>query len=307
MDKKYKIIIAISIVAIVLGSVIAYKYIQKHSKEVLILATTTSLYDSGLLEYLEPIFEEKYNIELHIISTGTGIAIQYAENGDVDVLLIHDKAREEKFVQEEHGINRRSIAYNYFIIIGAKDDHAKIKNLTPEDAFKKIKDEGTKNSAIKFISRGDESGTHSKEKAIWKNAGYNYSKDINGNWYLSAGKGMGETLRMANELSAYTLTDIGTFLSYEGKLELVPLVEKGASLLNVYSVIAVNPSKHNNVNIKMANNFITFLMSNETQELIDNFGVKKYEQQLFHSLVGDEKYKNVGATWDECNNYTLKT
>jgi tungstate transport system substrate-binding protein len=293
--------IAIAIVACVPVAAFYLASAPPAQKQTLVLATTTSLYDTGLLEHLEPKFEEKYNVELYIISAGTGIALEYAERGDVDLLIIHDRAREDKFVEDGYGLNRRCIAYNYFLIVGPADDPAGIKAMNHADAFRKIMEEGIKNSELSFVSRGDNSGTHAREKLIWRNAGYNYEKvRSSGPWYVEAGKGMGATLLMVSEISAYTLTDLGTFLTFAGELDLVPLVEKGDILLNVYGAIAVNPKVHTDVNIEMANNFINFLMSEETQRMIGEYGVDEYGTPLFYPVAG--KCKEVGCpTWVECS------
>ena len=248
------------------------------------VATTTRLYDTGLWSYLEPMFEEKYNVALDILSLGSGAAFEYAKRGDVDVLTIHDKANEEKFIADGYGVQRVLFAYNYFLIVGPESDPAGIKGLSPEDAFKKL----YQSASASFISRGDESGTHGKEKAIWKKAGYDYDNQVRkaGAWYVESGSGMGPTLLMANEKQGYTLTDIGTFLSYTGKLNLVPVVDKGSILLNVYSVIVVNPEKNPGVNAEMAENMVNFLTSPEVQKLIGEYGVKQYGSQLFTPCAG---------------------
>jgi tungstate transport system substrate-binding protein len=250
------------------------------------VATTTSLYDTGLWSYLEPMFEKEYNVELDILSLGSGAAFEYAKRGDVDVLTIHDKPNEETFIAEGYGVQRVPFAYNYFLIVGPAADPAGIKGLSPEDAFKKLMETGKGT----FVSRGDGSGTHSKEKTIWKAAGYDYEAVRKaGAWYVEGGKGMGPTLQMASEKQAYTLTDMGTYLSYKSKLELVPIVDKGSILLNVYSVIAVNPDKVTTVkNLEMANNLISFLTSAEIQKLIGNYGVKEYGLRLFTPCAGAE-------------------
>jgi tungstate transport system substrate-binding protein len=250
------------------------------------VATTTSLYDTGLWGYLEPMFEEEYGVELDILSAGSGIALEYGRRGDVDVITVHDKPNEEKFIAEGYGVERVPFAYNYFLIVGPAADPAGIKDMSPEDAFRKLYE----TASSKFISRGDDSGTHNKEKAIWASAGYNYEEvRTAGDWYVEAGKGMGPTLQMASEMQAYTLTDMGTYVSYKSKLELVPLVDKGDILLNVYSVIAVNPETVTTVkNLEMANNLIAFLTSPEIQELIGNYGVEEYGLQLFTPCAGAE-------------------
>jgi tungstate transport system substrate-binding protein len=254
-------------------------------KQRLKVATTTSLYDTGLWGYLEPMFEEKYGVEVDVLYAGTGIALEYGMRGDVDVITVHSKSREEQFVSEGYGIERVPFAYNYFLIVGPDNDPAGIKGMTPEDAFKKLFEVGTGS----FISRGDDSGTHGKEKAIWQAAGHEYEAvQQAGSWYIEAGRGMGPTLLMAKEKQAYTLTDMGTYLTYKGETGLVPIVDKGSILLNVYSVIAGNPEKNANIKAEMANNMVTFLTSPEIQELIGKYGVKDYGMQLFTPCAGAE-------------------
>jgi len=254
-------------------------------QERLQVATTTSLYDTGLWGYLEPIFEEEYGVEVDILSAGTGIALEYGKRGDVDVITVHSRTREEQFVAEGYGVERVPFAYNYFLIVGPAADPAGIKGLSPEEAFKKLFDSGSGS----FVSRGDDSGTHSKEKAIWKQVGYEYEAVREaGQWYIEVGRGMGPTLLMASEKQGYTLTDMGTFLSYKSQLDLVPIVDKGNILLNVYSAIAISPEKHPKTSIEMANNLIAFLTSPEIQELIGNYGVKEYGMQLFIPCAGVE-------------------
>lgn len=254
-------------------------------KERLRVATTTSLYDTGLWGYLEPKFEEEYGVELDIMYAGTGIALEYGRRGDVDAITIHSEPREEQFVAEGYGVKRVPFAYNYLLIIGPENDPAGIKDMSPENAFKKLMEL----ESAEFISRGDNSGTHGKEKAIWQAAGFNYETvQKAGRWYIETGRGMGPTLLMAGEKGAYTLTDIGTFLAYQGNLDLVPIVDKGDVLLNVYSVIAVNPERHPETNIQMANNLTDFLISPEIQELIGDYGVEQYGRQLFIPCAGTE-------------------
>lgn len=249
------------------------------------VATTSSLYDTGLWEYLEPKFEDKYGTKLHIFYAGTGIALEYGKRGDVDAVVIHDKPREEQFVAEGYGVERVPFAYNYFLIVGPPDDPADIKGLSPEDAFRKLMETGSGD----FVSRGDDSGTHAKEKAIWQAAGFGYEAvQQAGAWYIEAGRGMGPTLLMANEKNAYTLTDNGTFLACRSDLDLVPIVETGAVLLNVYSVIAINPERHPETNVEMANDLVYFLISPEIQGLIGNYGVAEYGVPLFMPCAGQE-------------------
>ena len=249
------------------------------------VATTTSLYDTGLWGYLEPMFEEKYGVELDVMYAGTGKALEYGRRGDVHIITVHSKARELEFIAEGYGVERVPFAYNYFLVVGPETDPAGIKGLTPEKAFEKLMDTGS----VSFVSRGDDSGTHSREKAIWAAAGYDYETVRGaGSWYIEAGTGMGATLMMASEKQAYTITDMGTYLAYKGKLELVPVVDKGGILLNVYSAIAVNADIAGEANFEMANNLITFLTSPDIQELIGNYGVKEYGMQLFTPCAGTE-------------------
>ncbi len=249
------------------------------------VATTTSLYDTGLWGYLEPMFEEQYGVELDVMYAGTGKALEYGQRGDVDIITVHSKAREEAFVADGYGVQRVPFAYNYFLIVGPSGDPAGIKGMLPEDAFKKLMETGSGS----FVSRGDDSGTHSKEKSIWKGAGYEYEAvQQAGTWYIEAGTGMGPALMMASEKQAYTLTDMGTYLAYKGKLELVPIVDKGSILLNVYSAIAVNPENVAGVKLDMANNLISFLISTEIQQLIGEYGVDEYGMQLFTPCAGAE-------------------
>ncbi len=264
------------------------------------LATTTSLQDSGLLDFIKQKFDEKYNVSLDVVSAGTGIAIQYGERGDVDVLMVHDKERELKFIKDGHGLERRCIAYNYFYIVGPKSDPAGIKDMNASAALAVIMEKGKADpSKIMFVSRGDGSGTHAREKLLWKAAGYNYSwVNTSGPWYIESGQGMGATLNMANEKQAYTLTDTSTFMAYQGNLTLVPLVENGADLLNVYVVMAVNPKKHPGVNCELANEFINYLVSDEGQQLIASYGQEKYGQSLFSPAKGNCAL--IGCSSAEC-------
>ena len=252
-----------------------------------IIATTTSLYDTGLWDELEPIFEEEYDIDLEVLYAGTGIALEYGMNGDVDAIAVHSKSREEAFVADGYGVERVPFAYNYFLIVGPESDPAGIEDMKPEDAFKKLM--GDPGSG-KFISRGDDSGTHGKEKAIWAAAGYDYDTEVigAGSWYIEAGSGMGPTLLKADELKTYTLTDTGTFLSYKGDVDLVPIVDQGSILLNVYSVIAGNSNNVSGVKGEMAQNMVNFLISDEIQKLIGKYGVDEYGMQLFIPCAGNE-------------------
>jgi len=229
----------------------------------LVLATTTSTYDSGLLDYLLPEFESEHNVKVEIIAVGTGQAIAIAEKGDADLILVHSRSSEGKFVAEAYGVNRRDVMYNDFVILGPENDPAGISGMTDAAAaFSRIAE-----AQASFASRGDESGTHSKEMAIWEKAGV----EPTGDWYLSLGQGMGATLTFADEKGAYTLADRGTYLSRQEGLKLSVLVEGDPILFNPYGVIAVNPEKWSHVSYELAMQFIEWLTSVDTQEKIGQF------------------------------------
>jgi tungstate transport system substrate-binding protein len=253
----------------------------------LVLATTTSTYNSGLLEVLNTEFQKKYGVLVEVHAVGTGAAIRMARDGEVDVVLVHARGKEDKFLEDGYGINRRNVMYNDFVIVGPKSDPAGIRGMkSAAEAFKKIAE-----AQAKFVSRGDNSGTHAKEQTIWKLAGITPS----GGWYEQTGQGMGKTLTIASEKQAYTLTDRGTFLAYKGKLDLEVLVEgpvKGGdpTLSNPYAVIAVNPKKYPDRNYELAMLYIGFLTSPEGQKLIADY--RKNGEQLFYpdALVDRENY-----------------
>jgi len=248
------------------------------------IATTTSLYDTGLWNALEDRFEQEQGIRLDILYAGTGIALEYGRRGDVDAVAVHAKATEEQFIADGYGIERVPFAYNYFVIVGPESDPAGIKGLSPEDAVKKLYETQTA-----FISRGDESGTHIKEKAIWKAAGFDYEAvTTSGAWYVEAGKGMGPTLQMAAEMEAYTMSDIGTFLAYKADTGLVTIVDSGSILLNVYSFIAINPDKVEGADAEKAQILADFLVSDEIQQFIEDYGKADYGTSLFTPCAGNE-------------------
>lgn len=281
------IVAAIASTASVAGTLY---YLQAFSRQKLVVATTTSLYDTGLLDEIEEHFEQKYPIDLCLISVGTGIAIQFAQRGDADMLLVHSPSQEIKFLQDNYGVNRKIIAYNFFQIIGPNNDPAQIEGLSITEALSKIVSEGRNTRAI-WISRGDNSGTHTKEKTLWNATGFDcaFLRDET-NWFKETGSGMGKTLIVANELKAYTLTDIGTFLAYnQGTSNLVPnlkaLVGEEAELINVYSAIAVNKTTNPNANFEAATTFTKFLISKEGQQIIENYGISAYAQPSFYPAV----------------------
>jgi tungstate transport system substrate-binding protein len=258
---------------------------------VLLIATTTSLEDTGLLAALESQYENITDVDVRVTAQGTGQSLETASRGDADLVMVHSPPLEEEFIAEGYGINERCFAYNYFEIVGPEADPAGIANMSPEEAFTAIYDAGQAGTeGVAFASRGDNSGTHNAEIALWESAGYNYTEDIQGAgaWYLETGSGMGETLTFANEQGAYTLTDKGTFLAFQTDLDLVPLVTEGEVLLNRYSAIAVNPDTVPGVNSEEAIAFIDWLVSDETKDFIGNFGVEEYGEALFTPLYPPE-------------------
>jgi tungstate transport system substrate-binding protein len=241
--------------------------------ESLTLATTTSTQDSGLLDRLVPLFREQTGIEVKVVAVGTGQALQLGRRGDADVLLVHDRDAEQQFVAEGFGVGRRPVMYNDFVLVGPPVDPAGVNGqASASKAFARMA-----RAEAPFVSRGDESGTHQKEKAIWKRAGV----APQGNWYVRAGAGMGQVLRMADEKHAYALTDRGTFLAQCRGLDLAVLCEGDPLLVNQYSVILVNPDKHTHVRREAARKFADFLLSAATQKVIADFGKDRFGQPLF--------------------------
>jgi tungstate transport system substrate-binding protein len=276
--KRKKII---SWMAFTLLLVTGSSMVQAQPKTI-ILATTTSTQDSGLLDVLIPAFEKKTGLFVKTIAVGSGQAMTMGQKGEADVLLVHSPDAEKKFVAEGYGINRRIIMHNDYIILGSPEDPAKLKGAKPTtEAFKKIA-----SAQALFLSRGDNSGTHSKEKAIWKAAGINPEKE---KWYQQTGLGMGQTMNVASEKKGYTLADRGTYLALKKNLSLDILVEGDAILLNVYHVIEVNPAKWPKVNAAGAKAFADFMVSKETQDIIRTFGVEKFGAPLFFPDAGKKE------------------
>ncbi|MFH1504186.1 MAG: substrate-binding domain-containing protein [Candidatus Omnitrophota bacterium] len=247
------------------------------AEQILRLATTTSTYETGILEYLLDPFEKKHDVKTHIISVGTGKAIKLGENGDVDIILVHARKAEDKFVNEGFGVNRRDVMYNDFIIAGPKDDPAKIAGLKDaKEALKRIY-----NAKQVFISRGDDSGTHKKEKSIWVQAGFTPK----GSWYLESGQGMSFTLRMADEKNAYCMVDRATYLFNKDKVRIKKLVEGSKELLNPYGVISVNPYKYDHIQYESSMALIAWFTSPQCQKMINDYKVNG--NQLYYSNAVD--------------------
>ena len=240
----------------------------------LLLATTTSTQDSGLLDYLLPEFEQTFNLEVDVVAVGTGQAIKLGEDGNADVLLVHARAREDEFMANGHGLRREEVMYNDFVIVGPAEDPASIRGMRDaSQAFAKIAE-----TEADFVSRGDESGTHTKELAIWKKAGI----EPGGAWYISAGQGMGEVLTLAEEQQVYTLSDRATYLSrFKQGLKLEILVEGDPILFNPYGVISVNPNKGEHIQQAAADQFIDWIISVPVQEIIAEYGKEEFGQSLF--------------------------
>lgn len=240
----------------------------------LLLVSTTSTQDSGLLDVLLPAFTAQTGYHVQLVAVGSGQALKIGEQGNADVILLHSPDAEKEFVASGFGIDRRLVMHNDFVIVGPPSDPASLRTQpTLVDSFKAIF-----TSASTFVSRGDESGTHVKELALWKNAGLD---PIGEAWYLETGQGQGATLSIASEKRGYAITDRGTFLAYKSNVDLEILFEGDPVLLNVYHVITVNPEKWSNVSLAGAKAFADFVTSPEGQKLIGEFGVEQYGEPLF--------------------------
>ncbi|GAB6272427.1 tungsten ABC transporter substrate-binding protein [Smithella sp. F21] len=285
MFRSSKWIVTIIIVAalVVLGA--AGVFAAPKQKNI-ILATTTSTQDSGLLDKLIPIFEKETGYFVKTIAVGSGQAMKMGEKGEADVMLVHSPDAEKKFVEQGYGINRRLVMHNDFVIVGAGDDSAKIKGMkSSAEALKLIA-----NANALFMSRGDNSGTHAKEKKLWKEAGI---VPVGQKWYQETGLGMGQTLNVASEKKGYTLADRGTYLAMKKSLGLDILNEGDAALLNIYHVIEVNSAKWPKANAEGAKAFADFMVSKKTQDIIKTFGVDKYGSPLFFPDAG-KKVEDLG-------------
>jgi len=271
---------------VIAGTLIYFEFFARRR---LRISTTTSLYDTGLLDEVKKQYEATHSVDLNIISAGTGIALQQASSGDADIVLVHSPSQEKTFLTNGYGVCRRIIAYNYFTIVGPNTDPAEITGKNATEALKSILAYGRNQTGqtIIWASRGDNSGTFSKEQSLWTSAGYNQTTISTESWYATTGSGMADTLNVANQKSAYTLSDLGTYLklSKDGTISLESIVSGGKSLLNVYSVMAVNPAKVSNVSFNDAIDFIKWLVSDTGQQVISNYGKADYSQSLFYSAV----------------------
>ena len=284
---KNTLILSGIIVLVLTGTLLLYNYQMQENVRHLTVSTTTSLYDTGLLDIIAERFKKEHGIEMQFIPKGTGAAIQDAKNGVCDVIIVHAKSRELEFMEEGYGVNRKVFAYNFFVIVGPKDDPAGIKGLPPVEALKKIAKAGREGKAI-WITRDDGSGTNTKEINLWKSAGYDYSEIKNERWIYGTGTGMGETIRVVDNKNAYTLADTATYLKYskEGIIKnLDVLVDSGSELINIYSVILINPDKYNK-NYEDAKLLSKWLTGEDGQKVLEEFGKEEYGEPLFKPIVG---------------------
>ncbi len=280
LNRTFSIALIIFVISFIFYALPAIAAQPQHKN--IILATTTSTQDSGLLDVLLPIFEKSTGYFVKTIAVGSGQAMAMGQKGEADVLLVHSPDAEKKFMAEGYGVNRRLVMHNDFIILGPKKDPAGIKGSRSSlEAFRKI----ASANAV-FMSRGDNSGTNAKEKSIWKAAGTNPEGQ---KWYQQTGLGMGQTLNVAAEKKTYTLADRGTYLALKKNLGLDILVEGDAVLLNIYHVIEVNPAKWPKVNSAGAKAFSDFMVSRQTQDIIRKFGVDKYGSPLFFPDAGKKE------------------
>ena len=279
MDKR---VIIIGVIILLIFILYFHEQTKRQQVEILTVSTTTSLYDTGFLDEVARIFKEEYGIEIHFIAKGTGAAINDAKLGISDAILVHAKSLEEEFLKEGYGVNRKIFAYNFFVIVGPKDDPAEIRGLNVVEAMRRIVEAGREGKII-WVSRGDLSGTNVKEISLWEAAGFNYEELRREPWFRETGAGMGQTLLYTNNVKAYTLSDISTYLKYkrEGRIDnLEILVDKGEELINVYSIIIVKDTKKFDLAMKLEKWLVT-----EGQELIKNFGRDEFGKPLFNPAV----------------------
>ena len=299
---------ALIVVAIFAGSSFYVYWHQNQGREMLVISTTTSLYDTGLLDLIKERYElENPNVILAFISAGTGIAITQAKNGDADMILVHSPAQEYSFMNESYGVNRKIFAYNYFTIIGPSSDVAEINQTDPISALQMIYNYGHAHNTSLWISRDDLSGTNSKEMALWAAAGYNYTELRDEPWLVSSGVGMASTLNIADEQSLYTLSDIGTYVKYKSDelISLDQLVGEGQELLNVYSAIAVNITTESIAKFDLIMDFLQWLVGQTAQQLIADYGVADYGQGLFFSATDILEIESPAQIFGWIRNYAF--
>ncbi len=290
---------------IIIACAIGCYFLWPRPKTQLIVSTTTSLYETGFLGILKQSFEQTNpGFNVSFISQGTGQAIATAQNGGADMILVHAPSNELAFLNSSWGVNRKIVAYNFFLIAGPSSDPAGINGSTPMDAFKKIKAAGESGKAV-WVSRGDGSGTETKEKALWRAAGIDYTRISQESWYLMAGQGMTSTLLMADQKNAYTLSDMASYLNNfnKGNIRLRNFIYGGSDLLNVYSAIACNPQKLTNAKFDGAMSFIKYIVSDAGQNLLENFGMQQYGGTVFKPCVQIVKTGNPSDVTQMINSY----
>jgi tungstate transport system substrate-binding protein len=280
-----------AILIIVIAGGLYWSLNRPAEKDQIIVSTTTSLYETGVLDGLKTRFESNYpEYNVSFISQGTGLAIETAKNGDADMILVHSPSQEFDFMESGYGVNRKIFAYNFFIIVGPESDPTGITGLNPLDALLTIAEKGSSGETI-WVSRGDNSGTHSKEKNLWAATDLDLealkTQKIEGSfdpWYIEAGAGMTATLQLANQKDAYTLTDVATYLKNHanGNIELVKVIDSGEATLNVYSAIVCNPEKNPRGVYEGAMLFLRFLVSKEVQTMLSFYGKEEFGSTLFH-------------------------
>ncbi len=302
--KKPKTLVLI--IGVIVVAVLGAYFFYPRPKTRLIVSTTTSLYETGFLTVLKQNFEQTNpGFNVSFISQGTGQAILTAQNGGADLVLVHAPYPNElNFLNGSYGVNRKIVAYNFFMIAGPSSDPAGINGNTPLDAFRRIKAAGETGQA-KWVSRGDGSGTETKEKALWAAAGISYAQISQESWYLKAGQGMTATLLLADQKNAYTLSDMASFLNNvnRGNIQLQNLVSAGSDLLNVYSAIAVNPQKISTVKFDAAMALIRYMVSDAGQNLFNTFGVQQYGGAVFKPAVQILKTGTPADTAQMIKNY----
>ncbi|HDI86047.1 MAG TPA: extracellular solute-binding protein [Candidatus Korarchaeota archaeon] len=277
--------VVIALAILLAASLAGLMWLQGRYSGTLRVTTTTSLYATGLLDLLADEFQEKYpGVSVQFIPVGSGEALRRASLGDADAVTVHAPSLEAQYIEEGYLVDGRIFAYNHFIVVGPPEDPAGVSGADPVEAMRRIYEAGERGEAL-FVSRGDNSGTHVKELSLWEAAGL----DPRGRpWYIESGSGMSQTLMLANEKRAYTLSDIGTYLKMSEKLpELTILLDRGEELINIYSVYVVNPDKVPGVNYRLAKAFADFLSSKEVQDLIASYGTEEFGRPLFYPTRGD--------------------
>jgi tungstate transport system substrate-binding protein len=292
-NQKTIMIVGIIFIIIVAGG-LYWSFSKPTQKKQLIVSTTTSLYETGLLDALKTRFEAQYpNYNVSFISQGTGLAIQTAKNGDADMILVHSPSQELSFMESGYGVNRKIFAYNFFIIVGPESDPAGITGMDPIEALTTIAEKGPSGEVL-WTSRGDDSGTHSKEKSLWAATGLDLEtfkvqkiESSNDPWYIEAGASMTSTLNLANEKDAYTLTDVATYLKNyaNGNIELVKVVDSGPATLNVYSAIICNPEESPRGMYEGSMLLLRFIISEEVQAMLVDYGKEEFSSTLFKPWI----------------------